>query len=103
VAIATQVIRDGLKSALGAGIEMTSERDGAAILNRSEGFELLQIEGPSIPVEEALALHAGDTDQGKIAKTESTAMRRGATVSNNSFILTPASSLVCCTVSCSWN
>jgi hypothetical protein len=36
------------------------ERSGAAVLNRSEGFELLEIQARSIPVEEALALGAED-------------------------------------------
>jgi hypothetical protein len=57
-AVAARVIRDGLKSALGAGIEVASERGGAAVLQGAEGFELLEIEARSIPVEEALALNA---------------------------------------------
>jgi hypothetical protein len=60
VPVATRIIRDGLKSALRAGIEVTSERGGAAVLNGAEGLELLEIEAPSIPLEEALALHAED-------------------------------------------
>ena len=60
VPVATRIIGDGLKSALRAGIEVTSERGGAAVLQGSEGFELLEIEARSIPVEEALALHAED-------------------------------------------
>jgi hypothetical protein len=60
VPVATRIIRDGLKSALGTGIEVTSERCGAAILQGAEGFELLEIEARSIPVEEARALNAED-------------------------------------------
>ena len=60
VPIATRIIRDGLKSALGAGIEVASERGGAAVQQGAEGLELLEIEARSIPVEEALALHAED-------------------------------------------
>jgi hypothetical protein len=45
---------------LGTGIEVTSERDGAAVLQGSEVFELLEIEARSIPVGEALALNAED-------------------------------------------
>jgi hypothetical protein len=45
---------------LGAGIEVTSERGGAAVQQGAEGFELLEIEARSIPVEEALALNAED-------------------------------------------
>jgi len=39
---------------------VTSERGGAAALQCAEGFELLEIEARSIPVEEALALNAED-------------------------------------------
>ena len=60
VPIAARIIRDGLKSALGAGIEMTSERGGAAVLQSAEGLELLEIEARSIPVEETLALNTED-------------------------------------------
>jgi len=60
VPIATRIIRDGLKSALGAGIEMTSERGGAAVLEGAEGFELLEIQAGSIPVKKTLALSAED-------------------------------------------
>jgi hypothetical protein len=45
---------------LGTGIEVTSERGGAAVVQGTEGFELLEIEARSIPVEEALALNAED-------------------------------------------
>jgi len=48
---------------MGTGIEVTSERVRAAILNGSEGLELLKIKARSIPVEEALALHAEDVGQ----------------------------------------
>ena len=37
VPITTRIIRDGLKSALRAGIEVTSERGGAAVLQGAEG------------------------------------------------------------------
>jgi hypothetical protein len=60
VPIATRVVRDGLKSALGTGIEVTSERGGAAVQQGAEGFELLEIEARSIPVKETLALGAED-------------------------------------------
>ena len=60
VPITTRVVRDGLKSALGAGIEVASERGGPAVLNGSEGFELLEIEAGSIALEKVLALHAED-------------------------------------------
>ena len=60
VPVAALVIRDGLKSALGAGIEVASERGRAAVLKGSEGFELLEVEARSIPVEETLALGAED-------------------------------------------
>jgi hypothetical protein len=56
----TRVIRDGLISALGAGIEVATERGSAAILWGSEGLELLEIETRSIPVEKTLALSAED-------------------------------------------
>ena len=39
---------------------MASERGGAAVQQGAEGLELLEIEARSIPVEEALALHAED-------------------------------------------
>jgi hypothetical protein len=45
---------------LGTGIEVTSERGGAAVLQGAEGLELLEIEARSIAVEEALALNAED-------------------------------------------
>jgi hypothetical protein len=45
---------------LRAGIEVASERGGAAVLQGTEGLALLEIEAGSIPVEEALALHAED-------------------------------------------
>jgi hypothetical protein len=60
VPIATRIIRDGLKSALGAGIEVASERSGAAVQQGAKDLELLKIEARSIAVEEALALHAED-------------------------------------------
>ena len=56
----TRIIRDGLKSALGAGIEVASEGGGAAVQQGAEGLELLEIEARSIAVEKALALHAED-------------------------------------------
>ena len=56
----TRIIRNGLISALGTGTEVASERGGAAVLQGAEGFELLEIEARSIPVEEVLALHAED-------------------------------------------
>jgi hypothetical protein len=45
---------------LGTGIEVTSERGGAAVLQGAEGLELLEIKARSIPVEEVLALNAED-------------------------------------------
>lgn len=60
VPITTRVVRDGLKSALRAGIEVTSERGGAAVQQGAEGLELLEIEARSIPVNKTLALHAED-------------------------------------------
>jgi hypothetical protein len=39
---------------------VTSECGGTAILDGSEGLELLEIQARSIPVEEVLALHAED-------------------------------------------
>jgi hypothetical protein len=45
---------------LGTGIEMTSERGRAAVLQGAEGLELLEIEARSIAVEEVLALNAED-------------------------------------------
>ena len=56
----TRIIRDGLKSALGTGIEVTSERGGAAVEQGAEGLELLEIEARSIAVEETLAPSAED-------------------------------------------
>ena len=60
VPVATRIVGDRLISALGTSIEVASERGGAAVLKSSEGFELLEIKTRSIPVEEALALHAED-------------------------------------------
>ncbi len=60
VPVTTRIIRDGLKSALGAGIEMPPERGGAAVRNGSESLELLEIQARSIPVKKTLALHAED-------------------------------------------
>ena len=45
---------------MGTGIEVTPERCGAAVVQGAEGFELLEIEARSIPVEEALTLNAED-------------------------------------------
>jgi hypothetical protein len=60
VPIAARIIRDGLKSALGTGIEVTSGRGGTAVQQGAEGLELLEIEARSKAIEEALALHAED-------------------------------------------
>ena len=58
--ITTRIMGDGLKSALRAGIEMTSERSSAAVQQGAEGLELLEIEAGTIPVKKTLALHAED-------------------------------------------
>lgn len=42
--VATRVIRDGLVSASWTSIEMATERSGTAVLDGSEGFELLEIQ-----------------------------------------------------------
>jgi hypothetical protein len=41
--VAARVVENGLVSAFRTGIEVAPERGGAAVLNRSEGFELLEI------------------------------------------------------------
>ncbi len=54
VAIATRVVGDGLIPAALAGIAMPAEGSGAAALNGSQGFELLEIQARSIAVEKAI-------------------------------------------------
>ena len=60
VAIATRVVRDGLITAARALIAMATQGGGAAALNGTQGFELLKVEARSIPLQEAIALHAQD-------------------------------------------
>ena len=47
-------------SAARALIAMSAEGRGAAALNGTKGFELLKVEARSIPLQEAIALHAED-------------------------------------------
>jgi len=58
VTIATRVIGDGLITAVRALISMPTEGSGAAALNGTKGFELLKVEARSIPIQEAIAVHA---------------------------------------------
>jgi len=37
---------------------MPTEGSGAAALNGTQGFELLKVEARSIPIQEAIAVHA---------------------------------------------
>src|SRR5208337_3580251 len=60
VAIATRVVGDGLITAARALIAMATQGGGAAALNGTKGFELLKVEARSIPLQEAIALHAQD-------------------------------------------
>src|SRR3972149_4285667 len=53
VPVATRVVGNRLKSASWAGIEVTTERRRAAVLNGSQGFELLGIKARSVPVAQA--------------------------------------------------
>ena len=58
--IAAGVIRDGPVTALGTSINMAAQRSRAAALNGAKGLELLKVEAPSIPIQEAVALRAED-------------------------------------------
>ena len=58
VAISTRVVGDGLITATRASIAMPAQGGGAAALNGTKGFELLKVEARSIPIQEAIALHA---------------------------------------------
>src|ERR1700730_6782675 len=60
VPVATRVIGDGLVTAFRTGIDMTAQRSRAAALNGPKGLELLKVEAPLIPVQEAVALRAED-------------------------------------------
>jgi hypothetical protein len=58
VAIATRVVGDGLITTTRASITMPAEGSCAAALNGTKGFELLKIKARSIPLQEAITLHA---------------------------------------------
>jgi hypothetical protein len=45
-------------TAVRAGITMAAERCGATAQNGAKGFELLKAKAGSIPIQEAIALHA---------------------------------------------
>ena len=60
VPVAARVIRDGLMTASGASIEMTTERRGAAVPDGTMSLELLKVVTGSIPVQEAISLRAED-------------------------------------------
>src|SRR5215469_1793302 len=58
MAIATRVVGDGLITATRASIAMPAQGGSAAALNGTKGFELLKVKARSIPIQEAIALHA---------------------------------------------
>ncbi len=58
VPISARVVRDGLMTAVRAGIAMAAEGSGATVLNGAKGLELLKAKAGSIPIQEAIALHA---------------------------------------------
>src|SRR5437867_13397418 len=55
VPVTTGIVGDRLISAWGTSIEVSSERGGAAVVNSSEDFELLECKASSIPDEESVA------------------------------------------------
>jgi hypothetical protein len=58
VPISARVVRDGLITAAQAGILVATQCCGAAALNGTKRFELLEVKAGSIPVQEAIALCA---------------------------------------------
>src|SRR5438034_285251 len=58
VPISARVVRDGLMTAVRTGVAMTAQRCGATVQNGAKGFELLKAKAGSIPIQEAIALHA---------------------------------------------
>jgi hypothetical protein len=58
VPVSARVVRDGLMTAVRTGIAMAAERCGATVQNGAKGFELLKAKAGSIPIQEAIALHA---------------------------------------------
>jgi hypothetical protein len=58
VAISTRVVGDGLITATRASIAMPAEGGSAAALNGTKSFELLIVKARSMPIQEAIALHA---------------------------------------------
>ena len=60
VPIPARVVRDGLMSTAQAGIPVATQCCGAAALNGTKRFELLEVKAGSIPVQEAIALSAED-------------------------------------------
>jgi len=58
VPISARVVRDGLMSTAQARIPVATQCCGAAALNGSKRFELLEVKAGSIPVQEAIALSA---------------------------------------------
>jgi len=56
--ISARVVRDDLMSAAQACIPVATQRCGAAALNGTKRFELLEVKARSIPVQEAIALSA---------------------------------------------
>src|SRR5262252_2924178 len=58
VTIATRVVGDGLITATRASVAMPAEGGSAAALNGTKGLELLKVKARSIPIQEAIAVHA---------------------------------------------
>jgi hypothetical protein len=58
VAISTGVVGDGLITTTRATIAMPAQRGGTAALDGAQCFELLETKARSIPIQEAIAVHA---------------------------------------------
>jgi hypothetical protein len=58
VPISTRVVGDGLIPATRTSIAMPAQGSCAAASNGTKGFELLKVKARSIPIQEAIALHA---------------------------------------------
>jgi hypothetical protein len=58
VPISTRVVGDGPITATLASIAMPTEGSSATALNGTKSFELLKIKARSIPIQEAIAVHA---------------------------------------------
>ena len=58
VPVSARVVRDSLMTATRTGIAMTAQSSGATTQYGTKRFELLKAKAGSIPIQEAIALHA---------------------------------------------